>query len=236
MGKPGAGASAMAVKKTQGPAERIRSMPVRTRILSSWRSHRQKEPQTASAHSRPASSSHFLETRGKPVGPPCARHFGGVKAGGFSRPPAAASVGVHGFFIQADGWVLLAAAVVLAGHFAWWSDPLGLAPVLDGRELLLLARAMAAGTLPPEPFYRAPLYPAALAGCMQCGSIRRGCPGRRACSTPRGFSSPPAAPRGWRTLVRFPGSAALAAGLVGFYPLLHFFPRIRRTSYGPPPC
>lgn len=46
-------------------------------------------------------------------------------------------------------------------HLAWYgSTPFGGFPVLDGREMLELARAIAAGDLPHEPFYRAPLYPA----------------------------------------------------------------------------
>ncbi|MGF1531706.1 MAG: hypothetical protein ACFCU4_10160 [Puniceicoccaceae bacterium] len=36
--------------------------------------------------------------------------------------------------------------------------PLGLNPVLDGKESLILAEQIATGELPPEPFYRAPLY------------------------------------------------------------------------------
>jgi hypothetical protein len=34
--------------------------------------------------------------------------------------------------------------------------------VLDGREVLLMARDIHEGTLPKEPFYRAPFYPALL--------------------------------------------------------------------------
>lgn len=48
-----------------------------------------------------------------------------------------------------------------AAHLAWYgSTPLGGFPVLDGREILELAKIIADGALPDEPFYRAPLYPA----------------------------------------------------------------------------
>jgi 4-amino-4-deoxy-L-arabinose transferase-like glycosyltransferase len=52
----------------------------------------------------------------------------------------------------------------VGAHLAWYgSTPMGGFPVLDGREILAMAVAMADGTLPAEPFYRAPLYPALLA-------------------------------------------------------------------------
>jgi len=52
----------------------------------------------------------------------------------------------------------------------WYSGTvLGLYPVLDGREILALARAIANGDLPAEPFYRAPLYPAILAMMLKLG-------------------------------------------------------------------
>jgi 4-amino-4-deoxy-L-arabinose transferase-like glycosyltransferase len=51
-----------------------------------------------------------------------------------------------------------------AAHLAWYgTTPLGGFPVLDGREILEMAKAIAGGTLPAEPFYRAPLYPALIA-------------------------------------------------------------------------
>lgn len=62
--------------------------------------------------------------------------------------------------------LLVGGLVVLygAGYLLWYSaTPLGLHPVLDGREMVLLAERLAAGTMPAEPFYRAPLYPALLA-------------------------------------------------------------------------
>ncbi len=59
--------------------------------------------------------------------------------------------------------VFAATVLYAVGYLAWYSlTPLGLYPVLDGRELLALAKAISAGTLPKEAFYRAPLYPALL--------------------------------------------------------------------------
>jgi hypothetical protein len=62
---------------------------------------------------------------------------------------------------------LVLAAVALAyvgGHLAWYgATPMGGYPVLDGREIVGLALAIAQGELPAEPFYRAPLYSALLA-------------------------------------------------------------------------
>lgn len=50
------------------------------------------------------------------------------------------------------------------GHLAWYGDtPLGQVPVLDEQENLNFAVAIARGTLPPEPFYRAPGYALLLA-------------------------------------------------------------------------
>lgn len=62
--------------------------------------------------------------------------------------------------------LLLGGAMLLygGGFVLWYSTtPLGLYPVLDGREMLDLARRIAGGELAREPFYRAPLYPALLA-------------------------------------------------------------------------
>lgn len=68
--------------------------------------------------------------------------------------------------------LLLSGAVLVytAGFVLWYSaTPLGLYPVLDGREMVALAHAIAEGTLPREPFYRAPVYPAVLAGLLEAG-------------------------------------------------------------------
>lgn len=61
-------------------------------------------------------------------------------------------------------WPLLAALLYGGSHLLWyWQTPLGRHPVLDELENLELARQVAAGALPSEPFYRAMLYPGLLA-------------------------------------------------------------------------
>src|ERR1019366_1988659 len=60
------------------------------------------------------------------------------------------------------------------GHLNWYlGTPLGRVPVLDERENLDLANAIAAGGLPHEPFYRAPGYALVLA-CMRWGGVSAG--------------------------------------------------------------
>jgi hypothetical protein len=67
----------------------------------------------------------------------------------------------------------LPAAVALfyaLGHLNWYlGTPLGRVPVLDERENLDLAAAIFGGTLPAEPFYRAPGYALLLAGMRALG-------------------------------------------------------------------
>jgi hypothetical protein len=69
--------------------------------------------------------------------------------------------------------VALPAALALIyalGHLGWYlGTPLGRVPVLDERENLDLAAAIFGGTLPPEPFYRAPGYALVLAGMRWAG-------------------------------------------------------------------
>lgn len=69
--------------------------------------------------------------------------------------------------------VALPAAVALfyaLGHLNWYlGTPLGRVPVLDERENLDLAEAIAAGALPWAPFYRAPGYALVLAGLRSAG-------------------------------------------------------------------
>ena len=68
--------------------------------------------------------------------------------------------------------LLVAGSIVIysAGFMLWYSvTPLGLYPVLDGREMLALARAMASGELAREPFYRAPLYSGVLSLALRSG-------------------------------------------------------------------
>ena len=63
-------------------------------------------------------------------------------------------------------------ALYALAYLLWYSaTPLGLYPVLDGREQLALAGAIARGELPHEPFYRAPLYPALLAWVIKFGVV-----------------------------------------------------------------
>ncbi len=54
------------------------------------------------------------------------------------------------------------AAYALAYLLWFWGTPFGEVPVLDGRENIALARQIAEGSLPTEPFFRAMLYPALL--------------------------------------------------------------------------
>lgn len=57
------------------------------------------------------------------------------------------------------------------GHLGWFLDtPLGQVPVLDQREFISLAHAMADNSLPAEPFYRAPGYAAFLAIFLLLGT------------------------------------------------------------------
>ena len=57
-------------------------------------------------------------------------------------------------------WILLGTfGYGLLYLFWYWGTPLGQSPVLDGAENMLIAEAIANGTLPPEPFFRAMLYP-----------------------------------------------------------------------------
>jgi Dolichyl-phosphate-mannose-protein mannosyltransferase len=64
----------------------------------------------------------------------------------------------------------LAAASYALLHLNWYlGTPLGRVPVLDERENLDLANAIFGGTLPAEPFYRAPGYALLLAGVRSAG-------------------------------------------------------------------
>jgi hypothetical protein len=60
-------------------------------------------------------------------------------------------------------WALAIPAVVALahafGHSSWYTDtPLGQVPVLDEQENRLFAKLIFRGSLPSEPFYRAPGY------------------------------------------------------------------------------
>ncbi len=61
-------------------------------------------------------------------------------------------------------WLIgLISLYALSYLFWYWQTPVGQTPVLDGAENVLLADKIFSGTLAPEPFYRAMLYPAFLA-------------------------------------------------------------------------
>lgn len=73
--------------------------------------------------------------------------------------------------------LLIGGGVLLyqAAFHAWYGGSLlGRYPVLDGREILLLAEAIATGQLPAEPFYRAPLYSSVLAPFYGLGISEEG--------------------------------------------------------------
>ncbi len=61
-------------------------------------------------------------------------------------------------------------ATYTSGFLLWYSaTALGLAPMLDGREQLELAIRLADGSLPPEPFYRAAMFPSLVAWLIRAG-------------------------------------------------------------------
>ena len=70
-------------------------------------------------------------------------------------------------------WGLALLALLYGGaHLGWyWGTPLGQSAVLDERENLQLAAQITAGTLPPEPFYRAMGYPLFLAALRVVGLL-----------------------------------------------------------------
>lgn len=67
--------------------------------------------------------------------------------------------------------LLLVTAAYAVAYLLWfWGTPLGEVPVLDGRENIALARQIADGSLPSEPFFRAMLYPALLSLFARSGT------------------------------------------------------------------
>lgn len=59
--------------------------------------------------------------------------------------------------------LFLASSVYLVAALLWFSGtPLGQVPVVDSHQQVALARLIADGQIPAEPFHRAPLYPALL--------------------------------------------------------------------------
>ena len=108
-----------------------------------------------------------------------------------------------------------AAALFYAlGHLDWYlGTPLGRVPVLDERENLDLAAAIFGGTLPAEPFYRAPGYALFLAGLRALGVPSGGLfPAALAAGAllhAAGAALAAALARRW-----FGGTSAVAAGLL----------------------
>lgn len=118
-----------------------------------------------------------------------------------------------------------AVLVYTAGFLLWFSaTPLGLHPALDGREMLVLAGAIADGSLVPEPFYRAPLYPALLALLLEAGVPEGDLAfAARMLNGALHLASTALVWRLARRLWAGTGPAALAAGLYGLNPVaLHF--------------
>jgi hypothetical protein len=112
---------------------------------------------------------------------------------------------------------VLPALVALAyalGHLNWYlGTPLGRVPVLDERENMDLAEAIFGGTLPAEPFYRAPGYALLLAGFRLAGVSAGGLfPAALLLGAVlHGVGAGLAASLAWRW---FGGRSALAAGLL----------------------
>jgi hypothetical protein len=66
--------------------------------------------------------------------------------------------------------LILITGIYSVGYLVWfWGTPLGQAPVLDGRENIMLARQIAENHLPAEPFFRAMLYPGFLSLFARAG-------------------------------------------------------------------
>jgi hypothetical protein len=115
--------------------------------------------------------------------------------------------------------------IYTAGFLLWYSaTPLGLYPVLDGREILELARRIASDELAPEPFYRAPVYPALLSLLIDAGVAVRDLP--FAARVLNGACHLANAALVWEIAIlmwRNAGAAALACALYGLNPVaLHF--------------
>ncbi|MGA8889952.1 MAG: hypothetical protein WB493_00190 [Anaeromyxobacteraceae bacterium] len=74
-----------------------------------------------------------------------------------------------GVRVQALLLVGLVGGYTLLHLLATWATPLGSVPVLDAAENVGIARMLADGTFPSEPYYRAMLYPAVLAAMLRAG-------------------------------------------------------------------
>jgi len=112
------------------------------------------------------------------------------------------------------GLPALVALAYALGHLGWYlGTPLGRVPVLDERENMDLAEAIFGGTLPAEPFYRAPGYALLLAGFRLAGVSAGGLfPAALLFGAVlHGIGAALAASLAWRW---FGGRSALAAGLL----------------------
>jgi hypothetical protein len=115
--------------------------------------------------------------------------------------------------------------IYTTGYLLWYSaTPLGLYPVLDGREMVASAIRMANDGLPPEPFYRAPVYPALLALAVKAGLPAAELP--IFARLLNGLLHMASTMLVWsiaRVVWRRTASAFVSAGLFGFNPVvLHF--------------
>lgn len=122
------------------------------------------------------------------------------------------------------GLLLLAGLYALA-QLSWYaSTALGRAPVLDGRELIHLARLWVAGELPQEPIYRAMGYPGVLAIGLALGWPESALPSWARMVNALALAITAAS--AWGLALRIWGgrqAAHLAAILVLLYPVsLHF--------------
>ncbi len=123
--------------------------------------------------------------------------------------------------------IIITGAVLIygTGFLLWYSaTPLGMFPVLDAREIIELSAHIAAGDLPAEPFYRAPLYPALLAFVRLAGSSLAALPFNARLLN--GLLHLLSTALVWRVawqLWRTEGAALFAAALFGLYPVALYF-------------
>ncbi|MGM0600231.1 MAG: hypothetical protein ACQETH_10495 [Candidatus Rifleibacteriota bacterium] len=120
----------------------------------------------------------------------------------------------------------LAAVILYSGTFLYffWQTPLGMTPVLDGAENIILADQIFKNTLKEEPFYRAMLYPAYLAAFRFIGFTVEDLNGVAAVSGIL-FHILNSLLCGYLAMLLWNSNRALIAGILlyGFYPVaLHF--------------
>ncbi|MGJ3243118.1 MAG: hypothetical protein ACFE0O_09215 [Opitutales bacterium] len=124
--------------------------------------------------------------------------------------------------------LVLVTMLATGAHLMWYGQTaMGQQPVLDGRETVTLAEQIANGTLPDEPFYRAPGYAALLALGLKAGLLPEQLPAlARFLNLAAQVGSVlliwgmarrlrPARAPGW--------TAWLPAALYGLYPVAHHF-------------